>query len=703
VTAPTDPPAAAPPTPPEPRPTLAPGTAAVALGTAAAGFQLGVGVGGWQVAVESAQVLAGLVTYPPDNPFRIYHVKLWTLCTQIPAAFLAAGVSDETVSLAISGLMGAMSLSAIALCTLALSGNRWFAAAVPMLCCLTGSVPGSPVYPLALMGTPHTYGAIGTSFGLLALGLIGCGAVRTGALMAGLAPAVHPPLGAWTAGVAVLALAADPDRLRNLRVAGPPMLAGALPAALSRAVQLWFAADVPRPPADEQAEILAAFVNNWDAHRQPVPLIAMPVMMAATVALVGAVWWAAFADDLPPPQRFLLRALTISAALAMTACVLGQWPEHLPSIVNSLMPGRYTVLTSLALPAFGLGLVCRTAERMTVSQAAAIAAAALLVLQGVEFHLALLPGALLFWAAPAAALAARVLAAAGVSLPERPLPASAAIVSFAAVFALNRALDNGLFPFVLMGAIAMPALLRTAAAHLTPGSRATAGLTGLVAAAVSAWAGLGTVFTAAAASAGVLLSLRRPAAGPATIVWGLAAAAAAGGWLSATAAGWSRARGRIDERRSDPVYAAAADRPGLLLAGPDLWMTQGRCRRPILLDGMLNQLPYAPESGPPMNRILREVYGVDLLRPPPDVRLARETVFHPGFLLAPPTQRTWESRPRAEWIRLGRRWGFTEVAVTAGWRLDLPVAARSPFLVLYRIPDDADGAPAADDRAAGGR
>jgi hypothetical protein len=33
----------------------------------------------WQVPVETAQVLAGIVRYPPDNPFLIYHLKLWTV------------------------------------------------------------------------------------------------------------------------------------------------------------------------------------------------------------------------------------------------------------------------------------------------------------------------------------------------------------------------------------------------------------------------------------------------------------------------------------------------------------------------------------------------------------------------------------------------------------------------------------------------
>ena len=48
------------------------------------GFRIGlIGFPSWHIAVESAQVVAGLVRYPPENPFYIYHTKLWSLVIQI--------------------------------------------------------------------------------------------------------------------------------------------------------------------------------------------------------------------------------------------------------------------------------------------------------------------------------------------------------------------------------------------------------------------------------------------------------------------------------------------------------------------------------------------------------------------------------------------------------------------------------------------
>jgi len=74
------------------------------------GLWIGItGFPNWQVAVETAQVVAGLVTYPSDNPFYIYHVKLWTVLHQVLALLLRLGVSEIALSEMLSGLLGMVS------------------------------------------------------------------------------------------------------------------------------------------------------------------------------------------------------------------------------------------------------------------------------------------------------------------------------------------------------------------------------------------------------------------------------------------------------------------------------------------------------------------------------------------------------------------------------------------------------------------
>src|SRR5262245_54735394 len=80
------------------------------LTTAETGFLLGSLIRpNWQVAVESAQVLAGVVSYPPHNSFHIYHVKLWTLVNQLLTLPLALGSSKLVLSILVSGGIAALS------------------------------------------------------------------------------------------------------------------------------------------------------------------------------------------------------------------------------------------------------------------------------------------------------------------------------------------------------------------------------------------------------------------------------------------------------------------------------------------------------------------------------------------------------------------------------------------------------------------
>src|SRR6476659_7225709 len=75
----------------------------------------------WQVPVETAQVIAGLVRYPAENPFLIYHLKLWTILHQICALLLAAGMSEVRLSTILSGVTGLLSFQALAMTTYAFS------------------------------------------------------------------------------------------------------------------------------------------------------------------------------------------------------------------------------------------------------------------------------------------------------------------------------------------------------------------------------------------------------------------------------------------------------------------------------------------------------------------------------------------------------------------------------------------------------
>jgi hypothetical protein len=131
--------------------------------------------------------------------------------------------------------------------------------------------------------------------------------------------------------------------------------------------------------------------------------------------------------------------------------------------------------------------------------------------------------------------------------------------------------------------------------------------------------------------------------------------------------------------REDAVLKTASIGEGPLLTGGDLFLIQLRTRRPVLLDGMtLNTLPSALEAGPALDRILRDVYQVDLFNPP------REA-WGGGRVPRRANQKAWEAFDPARWQEIARQYGVRDILTPADWKLQLPQVAHSSEFELYRI------------------
>ena len=253
------------------------------------GFRVGMlGFPDWQVAVETAQVVAGLVTYPPDNIFYIYHTRLWTALHQILALALRAGVDEITLSLIVSGIQGMLTFQALALFVYALSRDVLLAIGAAALIFFTRSAEYGTVYPLFLLGTEHTYGVIGLSTGVLTVALLGAGWYRTGALLLGIAPCIHPALGSWTGAIVALAVLSDFRRLRvELRPALPWFLAGCGVTLLSLLIQFALSPDTPAGMTRLSPNDFSTFIRLWDGHRAAVNIWHNGVMLNVASLVVA--------------------------------------------------------------------------------------------------------------------------------------------------------------------------------------------------------------------------------------------------------------------------------------------------------------------------------------------------------------------------------------------------------------------------------
>lgn len=578
------------------------------------GFRVGmVGFPTWQIAVETAQVIAGIVRYPADNPFYIYHTKLWSLVIQLCALLLRAGLSEITLSIALSGLLGMVSFQALSLIVYAIGRDALLAIGAAFVVFASRTTDHGVVYPVFLLGTHHTYGALGLSLFVLVIALIGAGGYRTGAFLLGVAPAVHASVGVWVGLAAALAFAWDFRKLREeFRPAMTYFVAGCAVTLASLLVQLIFIYDVPEGDAAAVSRTFSTFVRFWDSHRRAAADFATTGVVFNRIALaLGLIWLIAFARDLARPAVFLLRVVVVCAAASL-AFVFLSWmpPDQLPVTLSILMPARLLNFNVMIVAPLLLGLMGVYRQKLSVQLLTLMLLCGLLFAKGSMFW---------NWVA------------------ERQWQT------------WNIRFD--------------PTLVLEAA-----------GL-GLVCVVLSSWNQKRTPATADL-QVGVSARTRRMT----SLAVRISSFAVI---LLAFALTWrvTRPRSGFLDRTNDPFYAAAAaDHRGLIVTAGTFQLVQLYTRRPVLIDsGALDTMVYAPESGPAIERILRDVYGIDFFNPPPEVRSA-SAIPHDIC------KAHWSRVSREKWQEIRRTYNVTQIVARSDYVLDLPIAAETERLRLYRIP-----------------
>ena len=578
------------------------------------GFRVGMlGFPDWQVAVETAQVVARLVPYPPDNIFYIYHTRLWTALHQILALGLRAGVSELTLSLVVSGVQGMLTFQALALFVYALGRDVLLAVGAAALIFFTRSAEYGTVYPLFLLGTEHTYGVVGLSTGVLAVAMLGSGWFRTGALLLGAAPSIHPALGSWTVLIVVLAVLSDFRRLRaGFRPALPWFLAGCGITFVSLIIQISMAPPIPAGMVRLSPDDLSTFVRLWDGHRAAVNVWHNGVLLNVASLVVAWVWLSYFSGDdnvrLKPDTTAegsgLLLRITAAGSLLALAMIPLSWipPERLPSALLVLMPGRYLNFAAMTFVALLIGLLagqrklwCRIV--LLLLTCGLLAGDHSMLWESLEHHH-------------------------GVHYQSHVRPLHIIWMATAALLAgtwweRRGRLERGSAPHP--SRLSHPLHL----SHLF--------LLALV----------------------VLMTLHQHV---------------------------ERSGAHFNDRTNDVFFADIARGPGVLLVAGDLHLVQLRTRRAVLLDtGALDTVMYSLETGAAMQRMLREIYGLDLLHPPPDAVGA-------GRIPALSHRATWERYTAEQWRSLRRDFGVRQVLAYSDWALQLPVASQSRRLLLYDIP-----------------
>jgi hypothetical protein len=579
------------------------------------GFVVGaISLPDWQVAVETAQVVAGIVAYPPDNPFYIYHAKLWTILHQLSALLLIAGVPEGTLAVVISGLLGLVSFQALSMVVYALTRDALLSIGSAVLMAFARAAETDTVYPIALMGTVHTYGALGLSTFVLVVGLLGSGLYLAGGFLLGLSPALHPALGAWLFIVVAIAFtwrgrqAGEGPASAGRRVL-KGFAAGGAVTAISFILQLAMMWGLPESDPVVTRKYLMAFVELWDGHRQPVGLGSQGIQLNAAALALSLIWLKWHARDLPRSSVLLLKLLATAAAVSLIVAFLSHVPaRHLPTAFVISMPGRLLNVNAMAFPALLLGLV-----GVYRSQ---------------------------WWSGLLTVFLSVALA---VNNRSRLWDRLAEDSWLRDILPVTRPVQ--VFTYAVAGLLL--------GAGLSAWYRRREHVTG------QSDAGTSTRILAGLGKA-VLVAV------PVTLV-------------ALTWRGWQAEHGILSGANS-AVLERAAQGHGMLLTAGSLDLIQLKTRRPVLLNGGgLDGLPYAPESGPAVERILRDVYEIDFFNPP-------EAARGKGAVPSAFNRAAWETFSVERWQQIRQTFGVTEVLTPGDWQLPLTLIAGDASYRLYQLP-----------------
>jgi hypothetical protein len=506
-------------------------------------------------AVQIAQVVAGVVDYPPCNPFGWYQKKVWTIYIQLLALLLNLGVSEKTLCYLMSGVFGMVSYQALALCVFALSRNTLLAViSAPLIhigCYWTVPAP----HTIRIMGHWSSQNSLGSAGTLLGVALVGAGGHRVGAFLLGLIPAVHPAWGAaaW-ASLAGSYLWSTVDSNRGDRAwqqsAGYFFAAGVATAAASLVFHLVFTypEGCPKPQPEVLLRFRESFLSTWGYHQGS--LLKYPQAFLLNTATIIAAWTALtrLRENASDSCLFLLRYLVTAGALvialAVVTCAPASWA---PLILQEVNPGRFVNLSVLALPALIIGLLIQPTDRGG-HPIIIYAALSMLVLAGM----------LCLGDAPV-----RVV---------RALSVGAIVAAFGLTCLLNSDRDS---------------LKRMTQRIYLPSLNAV------------------PILRAAVVGGSLLLLLV------------LVAVRATSGVEHATCFRrfWSEDAEAISDWKDDPLYAHLAAEKGLVASATCFYFVQVRTRRPCLLRVNVSELNYVPEAGPEFERILKVVYGFPLFDP----------------------------------------------------------------------------------------
>lgn len=294
------------------------------------------------VAVEQGQVLAGVVEYDHTNPWYIYQAKAWNASAQLSALGLRLGIPAVSMSLIMSGIVGALFMASVALLSLAVTNRITVSILVPFII-LTVSKDGifgyGYGYPMMLLNTQHTYGMIGLSYMVLTLSFFALKRERVGLCLLGLSIMMHASLSVWFHVAFLIYILLDIRHIRQWIWKGLPAL-GCYALSLSSLLWQRLVFTYPPLPLELHAQYLDVIIEHWSFHSHYILEFNTVEGTNLIVTILCCLFLLIRSRHLAYSYRFLSRIILIMIAVGLVGYILTRVPFSLADTINILLPNR---------------------------------------------------------------------------------------------------------------------------------------------------------------------------------------------------------------------------------------------------------------------------------------------------------------------------------------------------------------------------
>jgi hypothetical protein len=345
------------------------------------GLVVGISSSKWQLSIEPAQVLTGLVRLNPHDLGYLYDATAFSLSTHISALLLFVTNSEVATSIILCALIGIIIAQSIAMLFFLGMARLYPSLFVTLLICLAYSLkPGIYIfghgiaYPIWLFGVEHTFGVVGLIFTVYATLFFAFDRIKTGLFLSPIVLWVHPAWGVWINACIISAVVADFPKNRHI-LNRYNVLAYSIGIALFLAALFFQKMALPAVPLNqvidhtEARKIFLSYVTNWDFHRQR---FGSPKILSSQLLLVGFTIFASSLcllrdNSLTDGKRLFLKLALIAAVISPIFVFVPSWFDQaiFPEALITLMPGRfvnYSIFLGIPLLILACAAFFRTAS-----------------------------------------------------------------------------------------------------------------------------------------------------------------------------------------------------------------------------------------------------------------------------------------------------------------------------------------------------